>query len=382
MSNQQFKVIFGLDANAQNISNAAWDGDVISVAKGGTGTATGSITGTGALNFTAGGANSSIVLTPTGTGTVNVGGFKVTNMATPVSGTDATTKDYVDNLVQGLIVKNAVKVATTAALTYPFSGFPTIDGYTVQDQDRVLVKNQTSNPQYNGIWKAVSGTWSRADDANTWDELISAYVFVQVGTTQADTGWVCTIDAGGTLGTTAITWAQFSGAGTFTAGQGLLLASNVFSIDLVGTSGKTVVTTTDAQTLIDKTLQAAIVDTSISATAGAGSIINTSVISNSFTSSSAGQILDTTATATYRSISYIIQVVNSGLDYYQQSQVNVIWKSGTAYMTEYANLLTDSSLATYSVDISGGNVRLLVTPTGASGGNPSTFKVLKSTFTL
>lgn len=379
MSNQQFKVIFGLDANAQNISNAAWDGNIISVAKGGTGTATGSITGTGALNFTAGGANSSILLSPTGTGTVNVGGFKVTNMATPVSGTDATTKDYVDNLVQGLIVKNAVKVATTTNIT--LSGTQTIDGYSVQVNDRVLVKNQTTAAD-NGIYSAQSSTWTRTTDADTWDELISAYVFVQVGTTQADTGWVCTIDAGGTLGVTAVTWAQFSGAGTFTAGQGLLLASNVFSIDLVGTSGKTVVTTTDAQTLIDKTLQSAIVDTSISATAGAGSIINTSVISNSFTSSSAGQILDTTATATYRSISYIIQVVNSGLDYYQQSQVNVIWKSGTAYMTEYANLLTDSSLATYSVDISGGNVRLLVTPTGASGGNPSTFKVLKSTFTL
>ena len=379
MANQQFKVIFGLDANAQNISNAAWDGDIISVAKGGTGTATGSITGTGALNFTAGGANSSIVLTPTGTGTVNVGGFKVTNMATPVSGTDATNKDYVDNLVQGLIVKNAVKVATTTNIT--LSGTQTIDGYSVQVNDRVLVKNQTTAAN-NGIYSAQSSTWTRTTDADTWDELISAYVFVQVGTTQADTGWVCTIDAGGTLGVTAVTWAQFSGAGTFTAGQGLLLASNVFSIDLVGTSGKTVVTTTDAQTLINKTLQSAIVDTSISATAGAGSIINTSVISNSFTSSSAGQILDTTPTATYRSISYIIQVINSGLDYYQQSQVNVIWKSGTAYMTEYANLLTDSSLATYSVDISGGNVRLLVTPTGASGGNPSTFKVLKSTFTL
>tara|TARA_R110000868_G_scaffold52314_2_gene165444 strand:+ start:335 stop:1474 length:1140 start_codon:yes stop_codon:yes gene_type:complete len=379
MSNQQFKVIFGLDANAQNISNAAWDGNIISVAKGGTGTATGSITGTGALNFTAGGANSSIVLTPTGTGTVNVGGFKVTNMATPVSGTDATTKDYVDNLVQGLIVKNAVKVATTTNIT--LSGTQTIDGYSVQVNDRVLVKNQTA-PAENGIYSAQSSTWTRTTDADTWDELISAYVFVQLGSTQADTGWVCTIDSGGTLGVTAVTWAQFSGAGTFTAGQGLLLASNAFSIDLVGTSGKIVVTTADTQTLINKTLQAAIVDTSISATAGAGSIINTSVISNSFTSSSAGQILDTTATATYRSISYIIQVVNSGLDYYQQSQVNVIWKSGTAYMTEYANLLTDSSLATYSVDISGGNVRLLVTPTGASGGNPSTFKVLKSTFTL
>ena len=379
MSNQQFKVIFGLDANAQNISNAAWDGNIISVAKGGTGTATGSITGTGALNFTAGGANSSILLSPTGTGTVNVGGFKVTNMATPVSGTDATTKDYVDNLVQGLIVKNAVKVATTTNIT--LSGTQTIDGYSVQVNDRVLVKNQTA-PAENGIYSAQSSTWTRTTDADTWDELISAYVFVQLGSTQADTGWVCTIDSGGTLGVTAVTWAQFSGAGTFTAGQGLLLASNAFSIDLVGTSGKIVVTTADTQTLVNKTLQAAIVDTSISATAGAGSIINTSVISNSFTSSSAGQILDTTATATYRSISYIIQVVNSGLDYYQQSQVNVIWKSGTAYMTEYANLLTDSSLATYSVDISGGNVRLLVTPTGASGGNPSTFKVLKSTFTL
>ena len=379
MSNQQFKVIFGLDANAQNISNAAWDGNIISVAKGGTGTATGSITGTGALNFTAGGANSSILLSPTGTGTVNVGGFKVTNMATPVSGTDATTKDYVDNLVQGLIVKNAVKVATTTNIT--LSGTQTIDGYSVQVNDRVLVKNQTA-PAENGIYSAQSSTWTRTTDADTWDELISAYVFVQLGSTQADTGWVCTIDSGGTLGVTAVTWAQFSGAGTFTAGQGLLLASNAFSIDLVGTSGKIVVTTADTQTLVNKTLQAAIVDTSISATAGAGSIINTSVISNSFTSSSAGQILDTTATATYRSISYIIQVINSGLDYYQQSQVNVIWKSGTAYMTEYANLLTDSSLATYSVDISGGNVRLLVTPTGASGGNPSTFKVLKSTFTL
>lgn len=379
MANQQFKVIFGLDANAQNISNAAWDGNIISVAKGGTGTATGSITGTGALNFTAGGANSSILLSPTGTGTVNVGGFKVTNMATPVSGTDATTKDYVDNLVQGLIVKNAVKVATTTNIT--LSGTQTIDGYSVQVNDRVLVKNQTTAAN-NGIYSAQSSTWTRTTDADTWDELISAYVFVQLGSTQADTGWVCTIDSGGTLGVTAVTWAQFSGAGTFTAGQGLLLASNAFSIDLVGTSGKIVVTTADTQTLVNKTLQSAIVDTSISATAGAGSIINTSVISNSFTSSSAGQILDTTATGTYRSISYIIQVVNSGLDYYQQSQVNVIWKSGTAYMTEYANLLTDSSLATYSVDISGGNVRLLVTPTGASGGNPSTFKVLKSTFTL
>jgi hypothetical protein len=63
-----------------------------------------------------------------------------------------------------------------------------------------------------------------------FNELVSAFVFVEEGSTLADTGWVCTVNAGGTLGTTAITWAQFSGAGTYLAGTGLTLTGGTFSI--------------------------------------------------------------------------------------------------------------------------------------------------------
>ena len=92
-----------------------------------------------------------------------------------------------------------------------------------------MVKNQTLQAD-NGIYVASSGSWSRSSDANTWAELVSAYTFIEQGATLADTGWVCTVNAGGTLGTTPVTWSQFSGAGTYTAGTGLSLTGNVFSI--------------------------------------------------------------------------------------------------------------------------------------------------------
>jgi len=92
-----------------------------------------------------------------------------------------------------------------------------------------LVKNQTSQAN-NGIYLSGTGAWTRTPDANTWNELVSAFVFVEQGTTQADTGWTCTVDPGGTLGVTTVTWVQFSGAGTYSAGTGLTLTGTVFSL--------------------------------------------------------------------------------------------------------------------------------------------------------
>ena len=146
--------------------------------------------------------------------------------STPVNPTDIANKSYVDSVAQGLDVKSPVLVGTTANIT--LSGEQTIDGI-LTSSSRVLVKNQTTQSQ-NGIYVSSSGTWSRSSDANTWNQLVSAFVFVEEGTTQADTGWVCTVDPGGTLGTTPVTWAQFSGAGTYQAGTGLTLSGNVFSI--------------------------------------------------------------------------------------------------------------------------------------------------------
>jgi hypothetical protein len=157
----------------------------------------------------------------------SMNGFKITNLADPTNDQDAATKYYVDTVAQGLDVKASVLAATTANIT--LSGAQTIDGVSVVAGDRVLVKDQTTQAD-NGIYVAATGSWARSADANTYDELVSAYTFVEEGTVNADSGFVCTVNKGGTLGTTPITWSQFSGAGTFLAGTGLTLTGNTFSI--------------------------------------------------------------------------------------------------------------------------------------------------------
>lgn len=179
------------------------------------------------------------------TSSFSMGSQLLTNLLDPVSDQDAATKYYVDSVAQGLDVKGSVLAATTADIT--LSGLQNIDGISVSAGDRVLVKNQTA-PAENGIYIASASAWSRSPDANTWAELVSAYTFVETGSTYADTGWVCTVNAGGTLGVTAVTWSQFSGAGTYTAGTGLTLAGNQFSITntavTAGSYGNTNGTTT------------------------------------------------------------------------------------------------------------------------------------------
>lgn len=194
-------------------------------------------------------ANINDLTTPTAD--YGFGGYKITNLADPTSDQDAATKYYVDSVAQGLDVKASVKAATTANIT--LSGAQTIDGVSIVAGDRVLVKNQTAS-QNNGIYVAASGAWARSSDADTWAELVSAYTFVEEGSTYADTGWVCTVNAGGTLGTTPITWSQFSGAGTYVAGTGLTLAGNTFSITNTGvtaasygSASKTLTATVNAQ---------------------------------------------------------------------------------------------------------------------------------------
>lgn len=200
------------------------------------------------LNIT----NSTINSTTIGATTPSSAAFTTATVSTaPVSGNDVVNKTYLDYFATGLSWKQPVLCATTTNIT--LSGLQTIDGVTVVAGDRVLVKSQSTNSQ-NGIYLASASAWSRSPDADTWNELVSAICFVEEGSTYAGTAWYCTAQAGGTIGTTAVVWSNFSVAASYTAGTGLTLAGNQFSITntgvtagAYGSASKTLTATVNAQ---------------------------------------------------------------------------------------------------------------------------------------
>lgn len=144
----------------------------------------------------------------------------------PVSNNDLCNKLYVDALATGISWKQPVLTATDADIT--LSGAQTIGGVAVVSGDRVLVKDQSSQAE-NGIYVVSSGLWNRSEDANSWNEMVSAMVFVESGDL-AGQAYYCPIQPGGTLGVTAVTWSPFSVSGTYFAGTGLNLTGSTFSI--------------------------------------------------------------------------------------------------------------------------------------------------------
>ena len=203
------------------------------------------LTSTGALNLSA-------------TGNVVLNNVVVNGLATPSQDQDAANKGYVDSVAQGLDVKASVEYGTTTALpaytynngasgvgatiTADANGALSIDGSAPSVGARVLVKNETAaNAPYNGIYVVtVAGDVGAAfvltrsldfDNGSPSGEIPGAFTFIEAGTTLADTGWVCTTNAPVTVGATDIVFAQFSGAGQYTANTsaGLSLSGTVFS---------------------------------------------------------------------------------------------------------------------------------------------------------
>ena len=217
---------------------------------------TNSATGNGVTIASSGSdTNINIVLDPKGSGTVDVNSSRITNLSDPSGDQDAATKAYVDSVANGLDVKKSVRVATTAALaavtydngagtlTANANGALIIDGVTVSVDDRVLVKNQASAFQ-NGIYKvtatgsgAAAFVLTRTPDADTASELTGgAFFFVEEGTSNADNGYVTSFDGTPTLGTTAITFSQFSGAGQISAGNALSKTGNTLDVEVDNTT--------------------------------------------------------------------------------------------------------------------------------------------------
>jgi hypothetical protein len=191
-----------------------------------------------------------ISLNPAGSGSVDVNGARIINVGTPTASTDAANKLYVDTLAQGIRTHEPVAVATTGTLAAITSGTVTysngtsgvgatltlgtaltvLDGYTLQNNDRILVKNETT-AEHNGIyvWATGGTVLTRATDMDDVSEILGGdFFFVQNGTTFNNAGFLQT-ERLTTLGTDHIIFQQFSGAGTYTAGTGLELTGTVFS---------------------------------------------------------------------------------------------------------------------------------------------------------
>jgi hypothetical protein len=170
---------------------------------------------------------------------LDAGTNKITNLGTPTSGTDAATKAYVDAVSEGLHVHEAAKVyvGTNITIATALEAGDTVDGVTLASGMRVLVNGQTTQSE-NGVYVvSVSGAPTRALDFDTPNEVKSGdFIFVSSGTSYGNTGWVQTLTPA-TIGTDAISFTQFSGAGTYTAGSGLNLNGTVFSVDVTPSSG-------------------------------------------------------------------------------------------------------------------------------------------------
>lgn len=187
-----------------------------------------------------------------GSSSLTLGGLTtVTVTQDPTAALDLATKQYVDAVAEGLHIHASCAAATPGTLASITGGTVTynngtagvgatltlsvaltvLDGYTLLNGDRVLVKNEATQAN-NGIYTwATGGTvLTRATDFDTAAEMASGdFTFISNGTLYANTGWVQT-DPVTVVGTSPVTWVQFSGSGAYTAGTGLTLTGTQFSI--------------------------------------------------------------------------------------------------------------------------------------------------------
>ena len=361
------------------------------------------------------------------TGAIAMGTNKITGLGTPTDGTDAATKNYVDSAAQGIDWKASVRAATTAAVTLAsdLENGDTLDGVTLATGDRVLVKNQSTGSE-NGIYVVKSsGAPDRSTDADTGAELTSNFaVFVEEGTVNADQGYTLTNNGSITIGTTALTFTQFTGLGQIIAGTGLDKTGNTLDID------STVTTNDGTQTLTNKSISgsantitnvsltsgvtgtlpvanggtgitslgagiATFLETPSSANlasaltdeAGTGTVAFTNsptfttptlgaaaatsialpdalVGSALATAGTSATTIDSWSTATYSSAKYIVQM-KKGTDIEVIEVLVTVDGSNNVYLTEYADVISNAVLGTTDAVYSGGNVLLQVTGAAA-----------------
>lgn len=145
----------------------------------------------------------------------------------PLNANDLVTKSYSDNLSMGIKWKSPARLmsATNVALT----GVQTLDSVLGIAGDRIFLAGQTA-PAENGLWLMAAGAWTRPLDFDADSKIPQATFFIQEGTVYADSGWVMTTDGAPVLGTSALTFVQFTGGAGINAGSGLTKTGNTLNV--------------------------------------------------------------------------------------------------------------------------------------------------------
>jgi hypothetical protein len=287
-------------------------------------------------------------------GDLAAGGFQITNLGTPNNSTDAATKGYVDAVSEGLHVHPAARAAilTNVAIATALENGDTAGGVTLATGDRILLNGQTNGAE-NGIYVVqASGQALRATDFDTALEVDSGdFIFVSAGT-YANTGWVQTLKPA-TIGTDPISFTQFSGAGTFTAGNGLTLDGTVFEIDDTITATRTyvdgevdahtgltsahgvtgdVVGTSDSQTLTNKTL-------------GSGTVLSANIdAANTYTIANLEEPVNNQDAATKAYVDGISSSVGGDLTTHETATTGIHGVTGHIVGTSDSQTLTNKTI--------------------------------------
>ena len=306
-----------------------------------------------------------ITLVPAAGQHVSVNSATIQDVADPVNNTDAANKRYVDEVAQGLTTKPQVKAATTANLSGTYANGAagvgstlnlgpaatlTIDGISAWSQyNGILVKDQTNAFENGRYYVSTVGDaltdWvlTRCGYCDEASEIPGMYIFVTDGTVNANTGWAGTVDDPDTfaVGTDDIDFYQFSGAGSYTAGEGLTLTGTTFDVNLAANGGLEV--TSDELQLK-------------SSVAGNGLTFNNGVV-------------DVVGTA--NRISVTADAVDIASTYVGQSSITTLGTIGTG--TWQADVIDDAYISN-TLTITGGSID--GTPIGASTRSTGAFTTL------
>lgn len=167
--------------------------------------------------------------------TIDMLNTRITNVQTPVDLKDCATKEYVDLIKQGLLVKDSVQVASVSneSLNFGYNTGNIVDGYTLQQGDRILIKNQDNSIE-NGIYIVEdSGLPTRSLDFSDGGNASGAFVFVINGDTNGGLGWICNSPNNmDTIGTNNIIFTQFTALGKVEAGDGLTKTFNRLDVNV------------------------------------------------------------------------------------------------------------------------------------------------------